>query len=534
MDRRRFLGLVGAATASTVATGAVHGANEGYGVERTDVSVESFDGTTIETTVFEPENDGSYPAVLATHGWGGSRDQNFGEGEQYAADGYVLLTFDSRGFGESEGEVGVDGPKEVRDVAALIDYLADHPKVATDRNGDPRVGMFGGSYAGGIQLNAAAYDDRIDVIVPEICWHSLNYALQPNGVVKTAWGAGLYAVGIGGSRQHEFTSGDVPGLREGMDPQVHRGIAEGVALNGFTEETQAYFALRSPKHKLDRIDVPTLFIQGWTDHLFVPNEAVRNFQGLQDRGVETKLLFYNEGHEQIPVDGEYPQAVDVSDEARKAWLDAHLKRGTEAVTARKRLETLFPESVTYYATQTEQNLTAEGLPPADSESKAVTLSAVAGEGSSPVLNGPGTSNSYVVKQSYDTPGSSVDFDVPAERLGADAGRVELLGTPTLDLEVTPLGREAFLFCKLYHVAADGTETHVDDQVTPLRVTASPDDVGSVQTVSVDLVTVQRFLEAGETLRLTVAGADAGFNVSRQAAGALVDHASTLSLPVRDA
>jgi predicted acyl esterase len=66
------------------------------------------------------------------------------------------------------------------------------------------------------------------------------------------------------------------------------------------------------------------------------------------------------------------------------------------------------------------------------------------------------------------------------------------------------------------------------------VTAAPEEVGSVQTVSVDLVTLQQFFEAGETLRLTVAGADAGFNVSRQAAGALVEHASTLSLPVRDA
>lgn len=529
--------LAGAATLSTVAAGAASAApGTEYDVERTDVPIESFDGTTIWTTVFEPAADGEYPAVLATHGWGGSRDQNFGEGEQYASDGYVLLTFDSRGFGESEGEVGVDGPKEVRDVAALIDYLETHPKVATGPRGDPTIGMFGGSYAGGIQLNAAAFDDRIDAIVPEICWHSLNYALEPNEVVKTVWGAALYAVGAGGSRQHEFTSGDVTGLREGMDPQIHRGIAEGVALNGFTEETEAYFALRSPKHKLDRIDVPTLFIQGWTDHLFVPNEAVRNFHGLRDRGVETKLLFYNEGHEQIPVDGEYPQQVDVSDEARKAWLDAQLKRGRSKGRAEARLAHLLPEAVTYYASQDGVNRSADGLPPSGATTHDVELASVTDRpgGQSPVLNGPGTSNSYAVTRSWDAQGSSVDFDVPAERLGATDGRVELLGTPTLDLEVTPLGREAYLFFKLYHVAADGTATHVDDQVTPLAVTAAPQEVGSPQSVSVDLITVQRYLEPGDALRLTVAGADTGFNVARQAAGALVGHDSVLSLPVRDA
>lgn len=536
MHRRRFLRAVGATTVASAGIGTANAApSDEYAVERTDVPVDSFDGTTIATTVFEPVADGRYPAVLATHGWGGSRDQNFGEGEAYAAGGYVLLTFDSRGFGESEGEVGVDGPKEVRDVAALIDYLAAHPKVRTDPQGGPRVGMFGGSYAGGIQLNAAAYDDRIDAIVPEICWHDLNYSLQPNGVVKTAWGAGLYGVGAAGAREHEFRSGDAAGLRQGMDPQVHRAFAEGVALNGYSEESEAYFAVRSPAHKLDRIDVPTLLIQGWTDHLFVPTEAVRNFRGLRDRGVETRLLFYNDGHEQIPVDGDYPQAVDVSDEARRAWLDAHLKRGRAAADARRRLDSLLPDAVTYYASQDEAIRSADGFPPSGATVETVALADTAGTSGdrSVVLNGPATSNSYLVQESYDVQGSSVDFDVPAAALGATDGRVELLGVPTLDLRVQPLGGEAYLFAKPYHVAADGTETHVDDQVTPLSVATGPGETGSFQSVSVDLVALQRYLAPGDTLRLTLAGSDTGFNDARQAAGAVVRHDSTLSLPVRE-
>jgi predicted acyl esterase len=546
-NRRDFLtGLgaaAGAATLGTVPAGAAKPPEGGYEVEREDVTVRSFDGTRIETTIFEPKADGEYPAVMATHGWGGSRDQNFGEGEEYASRGYVLLTFDSRGFGESGGNVGVDGPKEVRDVSALIDRLAAHPKVRTeDPSGeDPVVGLFGGSYAGGIQLNAAAFDDRLDALVPEICWHDLNYALQPNGVVKTVWGLGLYGVGIGGSRQHEAESGDVTGFRQGLDLSVHRGIAEGVALNGFSGGTESYFDIRSPRYELDAIaetGAPALFIQGWTDHLFVPNQAVWNHDGLRERGLETKLLFYNEGHEQIPVDGEYAQTVDVSGAAQRAWLDAHLKRGKVAADARKRLRDLLPDDVTYYSAQDEVNRSADAIPPSGATDHAVPLGAsetVPGvQGESVVMNGPATSNSYVLKDSYDGPATSVDFEIPATALGATEGgdRIEVLGAPQLDLNVRPLGDEAFLFFKPYHVRADGSATHINDLVTPLRVSSGPQDAGQSQQMSLELLAFHRYLAPGDSLRYTVAGADTGFNFSRRSAGAAVGHDSVLTVPTR--
>ena len=42
-----------------------------------------------------------------------------------------------------------------------------------DRRRDPRVGMSGGSYGGGVQFLAAARDPRIDAITPTIAWHDL-------------------------------------------------------------------------------------------------------------------------------------------------------------------------------------------------------------------------------------------------------------------------------------------------------------------------------------------------------------------------
>ena len=82
--------------------------------------------------------------------------------------GFNVLTWDSRGFGESGGTVEVDSQDfEGRDVSALLDWLATQPEQQLDAAGDPRAGMTGASYAGGIELVAAGIDRRIDAIAPD-------------------------------------------------------------------------------------------------------------------------------------------------------------------------------------------------------------------------------------------------------------------------------------------------------------------------------------------------------------------------------
>src|SRR5436190_8519725 len=160
----------------------------------------SFDGTKIVYTLMTPDNASSsnrVPAVLITHGWGGSRQTTpNGFAGDLLASGYAVLTWDQRGFGESGGQVEVDDPQvEARDVSALVDVLARDPRIARNGPGDPKVGMSGGSYAGGIQWVTAARDHRIDAIAPEISWHNLLESLIPSGVVKTGWGVALFGAG---------------------------------------------------------------------------------------------------------------------------------------------------------------------------------------------------------------------------------------------------------------------------------------------------------------------------------------------------
>ena len=125
-----------------------------------NVIVKSFDGTPIVAHFFPaPGVQGKAPTIMVGHGWGGSGATN--PQSEYAQAGYNVLTWDARGFGGSGGTVMIDHPEfEARDVQALIDYIADQPEAQLDKQGDPRVGMDGPSYGGGIQFITAARDGR--------------------------------------------------------------------------------------------------------------------------------------------------------------------------------------------------------------------------------------------------------------------------------------------------------------------------------------------------------------------------------------
>ncbi|MEK8143277.1 alpha/beta fold hydrolase [Streptomyces sp. M10(2022)] len=123
--------------------------------------------------------------MLIGHGFGGSKNDVRAQAEKLAADGYAVLTWSARGFGKSSGEITLNAPdREVRDVSALIDWLADRPEVELDAKGDPRVGVTGASYGGAISLLAAGHDERVDAVAPLISYWNLSEALFPDGVFK--------------------------------------------------------------------------------------------------------------------------------------------------------------------------------------------------------------------------------------------------------------------------------------------------------------------------------------------------------------
>ena len=197
-------------------------------------TVISFDGTPIHVNFFPAAGLKAHhraATVLVGPGWGSGGDTNPnsapapdsgypGLGPLRAA-GFNVVTWDPRGFGQSGGTAQVDSPSfEGRDVSAIITWLAHRPQALLDAKNDPRVGMAGGSYGGGIQLVTAAIDKRVDAIVPDIAWHSLITSLDKNNTPKTGWSLAALL-----RRAGRLARALEPAHRPGPDGDLHRAAA---------------------------------------------------------------------------------------------------------------------------------------------------------------------------------------------------------------------------------------------------------------------------------------------------------------------
>ncbi len=314
-----------------------------------DYDVTSFDGTRIRVHWFpNPNASGStqLPTVLKGPGWGSPGDvdtKTHGNGlfgDVNIADlwtaGYNVLTWDPRGFGKSGGVVSVDAPNaEARDDQVLLDWIAARPNVQLDGPGDPRVGMVGGSYGGGIQLVLAAIDCRVDAIVPTISWHSLSTSLFKAGTVKQGWGDLLFSVTKG--RQ--------------IDPHITDAHNTGDATGKLSVSDQTWFASRGPADLVSKIRVPTLLVQGTVDTLFTLQEAEANYAILRSHGVPTAMIWYCGGHGVCLTKGGNPALQGTSS---IAWLNRYVK-GDPTVQ-------LGPGFTT--VDQNGQELAADAYPPA--------------------------------------------------------------------------------------------------------------------------------------------------------------------------
>ncbi len=136
-------------------------------LELTKVSFNS-GGTALTGYLYRPANaTGPLPSVVMGTGFGGTQDTPAftANAKDFASAGFTVLTFDYRGFGESEGEP--------RQVVRIQDQLADfHAAVAFARSQpgiDPeRIAIWGTSLGGGHVVSIAAQDARIAAAVAQI------------------------------------------------------------------------------------------------------------------------------------------------------------------------------------------------------------------------------------------------------------------------------------------------------------------------------------------------------------------------------
>ena len=469
------------------------------------IVVESFDGTPIVATLMLPagaSRRNRVPVVFQTHGWGGTREQSPGGFTGRLLDnGYAVLTWDSRGFGDSGGEANVDSPEfEVRDAQALIDFVATRPEILTDAPGDPRMGWIGGSYAGGIQLNTAAVDSRPDAIIPEIAWADLVQDLYPNRVVKKTWDQLLYASGAATAAGEGLDS--PAGPQSGVYAQeIHRAEAIGTATGEFPEDIEKWFAARSTIINTPKITAPTMIIQGTVDTLFPLEDAFAHYKILKRNRVPVKLVTYCAGHtlgcsypggaSGYPED-EGSERPPLYEDRKLAWLDRYVK-GLSAPTGAE-VEWQAQDGHYYGA----------GRYPLRG-----TRMVAAKPMETDTLVGPGATGGDGPADGNPAPGFELGGSAArAVILGARMKDTPIVGVPRVRLTGEATGVTAFAFFELVDEAPDGTLTTVDDQTMPIRLSS-----GEVKQ-TLDLHGVSWLLEPGHKLLLEVTTGSTQYDIPR--------------------
>ncbi|CAN5280741.1 hypothetical protein BH09ACT12_BH09ACT12_20120 [soil metagenome] len=314
---------------------AARGKQKWRSVEKTVATITGPDGdlvVDIDARLYIPRNATRrtpQPAILMTHGFGGSKDNNetLSTAEFFAAHGYVVLTYSASGFGSSGGCITLQSSDyDVKIARQLIDKVLDPRRfVEHDRKGVV-VGTIGGSYGGGIQLPLAARDHRIRATIPGRTWGNLAYSLVPNnyiapgdrtglshelngqGVFKFEWTSLFFALGNtqpamgnGGCPQAKAASGDpdetaAGGPCLGFYLDVCRIYAK-LTSQGTTDRAgRRYVAKASVPRVMKRIKAPTLLVQGQSDSLFNLNDASSTYLALKRRGVPVSMIWNSGGH----------------------------------------------------------------------------------------------------------------------------------------------------------------------------------------------------------------------------------------------
>ncbi|MFH8656824.1 CocE/NonD family hydrolase [Streptomyces afghaniensis] len=483
--------LAGAGTWTAVA------GDEAPPVHRTDRLLNTQDGVRVDTSFFTSGGDRRRPAVLLGHGFGGSKNDVRQQAEDLARDGYAVLTWSARGFGKSNGKIGLNDPKgEVADVSKLIDWLAKQPQVELDKPGDPRVGMAGGSYGGAIALLTAGHDDRVDAIAPAITYWNLADALFPNGVFKKLW-AGIFVNSGGGCERFE--------------PALCR-MYERVAESGKPDaEARKMLDERSPSAVGNRIKVPTLLIQGQSDSLFPLGQADQAAKAIRAGGAPVDVDWIAGGH-----DGGDMETSRVQGRVQ-SWFDRYLKddKGVDTGPAFRVTRTLGLGSGDGEPRLT--GVTSDRYPGLESKQRSIALAgreqsfanppgaSPPGVSALPGLGGAGglsQLSSLGVGISLDFPGQFAAFESAPFR-----DDVQITGSPTATVHVKSTSDDAVLFAKVYDVGPGRTQPVLPSQlVTPIRVEGAK----AGKDVTITLPAIDHEVDDGHRLRLVLASTDLGY------------------------
>ena len=260
--------------------------------------------------------------IVLCHGYTGVRNIYLPDNARVLADaGYVVLNFDYKGWGDSEGPKTRLAPySRVADVQAALSFLSAHPQVDTNR-----LGIYGTSYGGATVVFVAAIDPRVKCVVSVVGigngarwmrsvrrpdeYHDLLARADEDRRNRALTGASALA------DRNEILLPDRQSAELGAAARKNNPFAVTQVPLEFIDDTLGF----NPEWVVDRIAPrPVLFITAGDDRLVPPHES----EAMHARAGEPKKLVVLKGVGHYEVYGGEPFRR-VMDETL-AWYRAHL------------------------------------------------------------------------------------------------------------------------------------------------------------------------------------------------------------------
>ena len=276
----------------------------------------------MQGTVFTPKDialEEKLPGILLIHGWGGHRGNlNKNYAPHFAKLGFVVMTFDLRSWGESDGffvaettlppvnsvaNVDVSGQhirsivnpfKMLDDARAALSWFVAEPNLQANN-----IGVWGTSFGGSLAVVTAANDRRVKALVTQMAPvnNQATFGQIPEGMVS-AW-------------ETQRARGEItpyPGP-ESASPGL-RGYPDMIAMKRY--DPAAYW----PK-----VSSPTLIIDAENEELFDRRvNGLALHQSLKGRIATNYKVIEGKHYDLYRGDG-YEQAL----KAAQDWFLEHLK-----------------------------------------------------------------------------------------------------------------------------------------------------------------------------------------------------------------
>lgn len=417
--------------------------------------------------------------------------------------GYNVVTWDPRGEWRSEGVMHLNSPDlEGRDMSHIISFLATLPEVALDAENDPRIGMTGASYGGGIQLATAAIDHRVDALVPTIAWNNLVDVLFPRDAVNSSWGTILPAVlALTFAREHPR-----------IFPVAIQGVLFGIAQQSDIDLVNSL----SFGDQIKDITAPTLLIQGTVDTLFTLDQAHRNALDLIEAGTTTKVIWYCGGHGACLSDfndGEF--VIDRT----LSWLDRYVK-GNENADTGAQFEWVDQNGLWH---SDDSYPAASGAPivvTREEDSRVMPIiPALFGSGPNPLIITRGLIATLLGLPSAAAAYNAVNLQIP------DATELtHVVGAPQVTMTYTGEGTAEHVYAQ---IVDDETGLVLGNHATPIPVTLDE----TTRTATFSLEPVAHTLRPGQSVTVQIVTSTAKF-INYYSWGAITVEELTVELPTR--